>query len=133
MSAFAESPIRENDLMARFIISSRWIRSSDQTVKQDAFIPHPYPDLSVTLHGALSDGEMWAIGESVAIRRPANLYGRADIGKAKVLEQGLFVKPDPVSGNTNHALIINWPQEKAAQKILAQELASVASFIPRAI
>ena len=48
---------------ARFVLFSRWIRRSGntETVKADAFIPHPYPNLSVTRHLLLSEQ---ACGES---------------------------------------------------------------------
>jgi len=56
--------------LARFVTSTRWVRQSDQTVKQDAFIPYPYPDLSVTRHKDLSDQEIWGIGQTIAHARP---------------------------------------------------------------
>jgi hypothetical protein len=38
-----EVPVTSDEQLARFILSSNWIRKSDQTVKPDAFIPHPIP------------------------------------------------------------------------------------------
>ncbi|OLE55633.1 MAG: hypothetical protein AUI36_16825 [Cyanobacteria bacterium 13_1_40CM_2_61_4] len=54
--------ISADEWLARFILFKNWIRSSDQTVKPDAFIPHPYPDLSVTRHKDLSIQNLWQIG-----------------------------------------------------------------------
>ena len=79
MSDVQTSPsIKNEELLARFITSSKWFRSN-QTVRQDAFIPHPYPDLSVTRHKSLSEPELWKIGQQISDARPATLYGRGDI------------------------------------------------------
>ena len=121
--------IEASDLLARFITSSGWIRSKSQTVKQDAFIPHPYPDLSVTRHKNLTTEQIWKIGREIASARPANLYGRADISAANVTRQKLQVEPRPVPENLNHATITGWPPDKPSQKIIAQELAAVAKYV----
>lgn len=39
-----------DEALARFVLHGSHIRRSNQTVKPDAFIPHPYRDLSVTRH-----------------------------------------------------------------------------------
>src|SRR6266516_1964117 len=51
-----------NELLARFNTSSGWVRRSNQTVKPDAFIPYPYPALSVTRHRKLTPHELWHLG-----------------------------------------------------------------------
>ena len=79
-----EVPVTSDEQLARFILSSNWIRKSDQTVKPDAFIPHPYPDLSVTRHKSLTEQQLWQIGQVIADSRPATLYGRADIQTSSV-------------------------------------------------
>lgn len=122
--------IASSELLARFILFSRWIRNN-KTVKPDAFIPHPYPDLSVTRLKDLPEQEVWHIGQSIANARLATLYGRADIPVAEVRRQALDVEPRPVDNNPNHATVIGWPVDKPAQKIIAQELAAKARFVPR--
>ena len=120
-----------DELVARFITSSKWVRGSDHTVRQDAFIPHPYPDLSVTRHRGLSAENLWQIGQQVADSCPATLYVRADVTAAAVRRQKLEVEPRPVPENLNHASITGWPPDKPSQKILAQELAAAARYIAR--
>ena len=130
MSDAATSPAVSNEeLLARFITASKWVRS-DNTVRQDAFIPYPYPDLSVTRHRSLSEQELWKIGQEIADARPVNLYGRADILTTKVRRQKLTIEPMPVPENVNHACILGWPLDKPAQKIRAMELAAAAKFTP---
>ena len=122
--------VGDSERLARFITSSKWIRTSDTTVKQDSFIPYPYPDLSVTRHGSLSQEELLEIGKTVAAARPATLYGRADVLAQYIRRQKLDVEPRPVPENLNHASIIGWPIDKPAQKSYAQELAAAAQFVP---
>ena len=122
--------VTNNELLARFITSSKWFRNN-QTVRQDAFIPYPYPDLSVTRHKSLSEQEIWKVGQEISDARPTTLYGRADVSAEEVRKQKLTVEPRPVPENLNHACVLGWPLDKPAQKILALELAAVARFVPK--
>jgi len=117
-----------DELLARYIIYSKWIRSSDQAVKQDAFIP-PDSELSVTRHLGLTEEAIWIIGEKIAESIPRPLHGRADVKTSHVIAQRLNVVPQPEDDNPNHANIINWPPDKDARKICALEIALVASFV----
>ncbi len=129
--AGSNTPITPDEELARFVLFSRWIRNTEpfKTIKPDAFIPHPRPDLSVTRHMNLSGQELWKIGQSIAEVRPATLYGRADIRAADVLQQGLKIESKPVADNPNHANVIGWPAEKSEQKKIALELAANAKFV----
>jgi hypothetical protein len=132
MSAGGGPPaISAEEWLARFIVFSGWIRSSNQTVKSDAFIPPPNLDLSVTRHKGLPEEALWGIGQQVANARPAMLYGRADVTAAEVRRHKLEVEPRPVPENLNHASIIGWPADKPAQKSFAQELAAAARFVAK--
>jgi hypothetical protein len=125
------SPASSDERLARFILASNWIRKADQTIKPDAFIPYPYPNLSVTRHGNLPEPALWRVGQDIAIARPATLYGRADFCVAAVKRQSLDVVSQPEANNPNHANVTGWPADKPAQKIIAQELAAKAHFVPR--
>ncbi len=41
-------PIEDIELLARYVTQSGQFRSSDNTVKQDLFMPHPREELSLT-------------------------------------------------------------------------------------
>ena len=123
--------IADEEQLARFILHSNWIRSSNQTAKPEAFIPYPYPDLSVTRHLNLSDEALWKTGLDVADARPATLYGRADIYASIARRQGLKIDSNPVPNNQNHANIVGWPANKPAQKIIALELAAQSGYRPK--
>jgi len=122
--------VADAELLSRFITSSRWIRHN-KTVKPDAFIPHPYPDLSVTRHKELTNEQLWQIGQEIADARPTMLHGRADITAKEVRQQKLEVEAKPVPENLNHGSITGWPVDKPAQKSFAQELAAVARYVAR--
>lgn len=121
--------IASDEILARFILFKGWIRN-DGTVKQDAFVPPRDLDLSVTRLRYLLEQEVWRIGQTIAGARPATLHGRADIPAAEVRQRELDVVPRPVADNPNHAVVIGWPSDKPAQKIIAQELAAKSSFMP---
>jgi hypothetical protein len=120
--------VAPNELLARYITSSKWIHKQDQTVKQDAFIP-PNSELSVTRHLNITEETIWTIGGKIAESMSRNLHGRADVKTLCVTDQGLNVVPQPVNGNPNHANIINWPPDKDARKMCALAIAKVARFV----
>jgi len=120
--------IAPDELLARYITSSRWFRKQDQTVTQNAFIP-PNSELSVTRHLQLTEEDIWKIGRKIVEDTPRSLHGRADVETSHVIAQRLNVVPQPVDGNPNHANIINWPQDKDARKMCALGIARVAHFV----
>ncbi len=122
-------PIADDELLARFVLFSDWIRH-DQTVRPNAFIPHPYPNLSVTRHRELSEFALWQIGQGIADKRSLKLYGRADIQAIIVKAHSLRI--EPTLEPKNHANITGWPADKPGQKIIAQEIAASARFVPKA-
>lgn len=115
------------ELVSRFILQSSHIRK-DLTVRQDAFIPHPWPDLSVTRHIGLSDARIWEIARAVARAIPKNLYGRASLHASVFQGHKLTVVSAPDSENPNHANVSGWPDDKPAQKIIALQLAAEARY-----
>lgn len=121
------SPVSADELLARFIFQSNHIRG-DHSVKQNAFIPYPRPNLSVTRHLGLAQSELWEIGQEMAESRPATLYGRADVLARLVTTR--FLNVVPTATPRNHANITGWPPDKPSQKIIAQEIAAGAQFVP---
>ena len=119
--------VSDNESLARFIFQRNHIRG-DQTVKPNAFIPHPWPNLSVTRHVGLTEEELWETGKEIAEDRPATLYGRADIHASTITKQSLSIIPTATP--RNHANITGWPPDKPSQKIIAQEIAAAARFVP---
>jgi fatty-acyl-CoA synthase len=47
-----------DESLARYVLYSRQIRKSDETIRPEAFIPHPYQELSVTRHREATEEEI---------------------------------------------------------------------------
>ena len=123
--------VAPNELLARFITTSKWFHKQDQTVKADAFIPPDPPvELSVTRHLNLAEDHIWMIGKKIAAGIPRTLHGRADVEAAYVIAQQLAIVPQPEQDNPNHANIVGWSSDKDVRKICAMEIARVARFVP---
>jgi hypothetical protein len=124
--------VTEDETVARYVLSSRHVRPNG-TLKPDAFIPHPYVDLSVTRHRSTTEDELWSIGDEIARERERTLYGRGDVVVSSLISHSLTVKADPIPRNPNHAGVCGWPLEKSAQKTIAQQVAAVAVHVSRPI
>lgn len=123
--------VAHEELLARYVLHSSHIRRHDQTIKPDAFIPHPHGELSVTRHVTATEEELWGVGEAVAQRRNRTLYGRADLRAANCADQRLRVQAALLPDNPNHANIVGWPAEKSEQKAIALQLAANAVLVAR--
>jgi hypothetical protein len=121
--------VEPEELLARYILQRSYIRS-DQSLRPNAFIPHPHLDLSVTRHRQATVDEIWACGNDVAAECGKTLYGRADFTAAAALKQYLSVVAARLDNNPNHANISGWPPDKPSQKMIALELAAAATFVP---
>lgn len=116
--------------LSRYILTKRHVNQETKLVKANAFVPHPYDELSVSRDRDASEAEIWAFGHDVAKRRDKPLIGRGDVVAATYISLKLKTIPDPIDGNPNHVNITEWPRnDKAAQKLIAQEIAAVAKFV----
>lgn len=127
---FPFAKLTDDEIVARFVLFSKWVRSSDQTIRPDAFMPPPDKKFSVTRHKGISKNKLWKHGKTVAKERDKTLYGRADIRVSDVRDQKIKALPDPILlKNWNHACLTDWP-EKPFQKTIAQQLAAKAQYRP---
>ena len=129
--SLANIPVENSEILSRFILYSKWIRSSDHTIKPEAFMPHPHIDMSVTRQMGLSETELWQLGRNVADTRCCTLYGSADIEAGAVKSKKLSVEPSEPP--RNHANIKGYPEEKSAQKLIAMDMASKAVYIEKPV
>jgi len=125
-------PVDSQERLSRFILTKRHINQQTQQLKADAFLPHPYEELSVTRDRDATEQEVWAVGQIVAKQRGKMLYGRGDAVSATYVSQKLETVADPCPGNPNHVNVTGWPSadDKPMQKLVAQEIAAVAKFVP---
>jgi hypothetical protein len=119
------APLRPDDPLARFVLSSSHIAKNPPRVKHSAFMPPANLKLSVFLVTGLADATVWALGEQhVAGPLGRTLHARADlpVGAVHTADLTATVDDTPV----RHANIEGWPSDKSAQKLLAQKLAEAA-------
>lgn len=121
-------PVTDDEFLARFVLFRGWIRSGDSTVRPDAFIPYPYPDLSVTRHIGLSVEEVWQIGQAVADRRPATLYGRADI--RRYMSGGKPFESFPLPSRKTMPIFRVGPRTSPRRKLLPRNLLRLRVMCP---
>jgi hypothetical protein len=121
-------PVDNEEWLARFATQSSLFRPGDKTVKQDLFMPNANGKVSVMRHREVSEEEIWAVGRTVASAIGGRtLYGRSDVRAADCRNLALSVRETPNADNPNHADIMDWPDNKADQKAIAQKLAAAAS------
>jgi hypothetical protein len=125
-----------DESLARYVLYSRQIRKSDETIRPEAFIPHPYQELSVTRHREATEEELWQVGAAVAAVRNRNLYGRGDVAAGAFVGQGLEVEAAPIANdphlpdNPNHANVTGWPaSDYHRQRLIAIEIARLAALV----
>ena len=123
--------VDDQEILARYCYSSRDFNKSGDTVRAKAFLPPTDLELSVTRHGRLSDSEIWAIGEDIALERRQPLHGRADLSasatRAASQDAVLDVLSAPIGNNLNHAHIVGWPSEKSKRKLASLALANASA------
>ena len=128
-------PVSNSEFLTRFIVRHDWVRKKDNHIYPAAFMPPKNLKLSVTRLLHISQKDIWNLGQQVVQRRQIierqqfRLYGRADIEALNVRNQNLDIEPQPQLDNPNHANIINWPESKDKQNIIAMEIAVSARFV----
>ncbi len=123
------SVVSGSESLSRYIIDKNYYRSSDKTVKHNAFMPAKNGTTSIYRIGDLAEGKIWRIGvQYVAKKRGKPLLGRADILASKITKYGLKIEPD-ICPHPRHANIIDWPDEEGSKRrSIAQELAAAAQL-----
>jgi len=121
--------VERSETLSRFIVSSRHIRKSDETVKADAFVPHPNEELSVNRDKEATDDETWDAGDVVAQKLGRTLHGRADASAATYISLQLTTIAAPIPDNPNHVNVCNWPPGKPEQILKAKEIAEKAKLL----
>jgi hypothetical protein len=91
--------VTSDENLARFVLQRSHIRKSNDTIKPDAFIPHPHRELSVPRHLLATEDELWSVGRAVAAVTGKTLHGRGDIRAGVCLAQQLMVNARPTQGD----------------------------------
>ena len=138
--SLADVPVEDDERLGRIIMVKKhvWEKEGRFFPEPEAFLPYSRVKLSVIRHRDLTEDELWKVGRDVATMREAGdkfgrkfpLVGRGDFLARDTRTQNLDVKPVEGAGlPRNHADVVGWPSEKAAQLLLAEELAARAVFV----
>lgn len=126
------SQVIPEERLSRFLLDKRHIRSSNNTVRFNAFLPPISGKLSVYRTSEQNDTAIWEIGHIfVEIPRQKQLIGRADLAAATVISSGLSVEPE-TTPHPLHADIVGWSQDSSLNKLTAIKLAAMASVVLKA-
>lgn len=113
--------IDPNEEITRYIFEKTHFASSKGRVKYSAFLPKKRKT-SVFRISKLEEQEIWDIGiEYVSKERNIPLLARGDIFVSVVLNNSLSVAPD-TEKHAKHANIIDWPDNKGDQMLIAKQL-----------
>ncbi|MGN4072150.1 hypothetical protein ACS0X5_10780 [Burkholderia gladioli] len=111
--------------ISRFIYESDKYRKGSNLPKPGAFMPEQYEDrweTSVCRIGACDEERVWYLGRT---RRPdRTLRARIDFDVQHVIDNTLACNTAPQDGYDEHAVVIDWPPTKEAQKLIAVKLAA---------
>ena len=123
--------VQPQEMLARYIFSQSQFSKTQGRIKAGAFLPPRNLELSVTRHRDASEAKVWALGIDAAQQSERTLHGRADTLALTYQSQELRTNADPQPENPNHAIVVGWPEDdKPAQKLIAQQIAAVAKFVP---
>lgn len=121
-----EELVSPSEPTARFITQRSYYRSSDKTVKHNAYMPNKNGETSIYRTTGITDSEIYKIGQKyVGEEIGRSIKGHAEIVTSEIIKHELAVKADP-SPHPRHANIIDWPEDKTKQRIIAVELADKA-------
>ena len=127
--------ILQDEILTRFIFSSRHFARRNETIKFGAFMP-PYaskdpplysPDISVYRLSGLSDNEKWTIGREYVQTEGRSIKARADLSVQEVYKNKLKVISD-TQPHERHANITPFPPDRLACQRLATKLARASKL-----
>ena len=141
MEDFSED-LTDDEPWARFIEDEKYIKRAESPEDEDSvraarFYPAPkdHKTSGFRVKG-LEKSQVWVLGEKYFLK-PYNetrlargysrksLLGRADLTVAQIKVQGLSVEPDNIP--PRHASITGWPRAKSKYKLIAMQLAAIAT------
>ena len=118
--------LHDHSRISRFVMQKRHIRSSDLTIRHNAFMP---PNGRTEISAFHTDGivelDVWALGARAVPDR--TIRGRGDLQKTAISRVGLSVDYDNVP--PRHLNIAGYPTDKDQQVLKAQELARRARLV----
>ena len=118
--------------VSRFVFYQRHIKTGE--ISAAAFMPGgPTQDTSVYRTSGCSEKRVWLLGDLFVERLRKD--GRAFIARGDVIAKAVFDQHLKIASvprpHPRHAVVCNWPEDKAHQKIKAEALALEATLLLR--
>lgn len=128
MSSDRFMTVENHERLSRFFFFSKWFTPSTKRISPNAFVPHPYINLSVSCTQGLTEAEIWETGKVTQnlLREPRKLYARGDISTKHILTERLQLIRDDKP--LYHANISNWPEDREIQREIAVRIVAQASL-----
>lgn len=119
-------PVLPDEDLSRYLFESGKFAATKGRVKPGAFIPAKSGKTSVFRTSGVSDAQNWILGETVAREVLRSLLARAEVQVSKVPAP---LRIDPSEPPPRHANIINWPDSRDEQLMLALQIAQEARLL----
>ena len=123
--------VGNEESLTRFIYDSDKVTRAG-TIKPGAFLPTQEKqdqrwETSVCRLKDCSENRVWDLART---QRPdRTVYGRADHSVQSAIAAALSCLASPIEGFPEHAVLINWPNEKPAQKEIALLLSKASTAV----
>jgi hypothetical protein len=123
-----DQPVAEAEPIARFILSKEHFRSSNNTIRHNAFMPARTNDLSVFRTQGLNKAQTIELGvEHVAPVRNKPILGYAELIAAEVFSRRLRIIGTEIP-HPRHANVTNWPGG-LEDRVIAGYMAAVSTLV----
>lgn len=138
----ADTPLHSDEPIARYVVNSRKVSTQQKKLKAEAFIPHPYKEMSVFRTKDLDHEKTRLIGQSEfadKLPEPKRLLAWGVFQKSTLDHErvGLAIaarEPNDTS-HPRHRDVVGWPSAddskiaKAKQKEVALELSERTTLV----
>lgn len=113
------------ELLTRYITDRGHIRSSDNSVRHNLFVPPRTGQLSVYWISGLQESAVWDIGNTHIAPARGPIIARADINSLAVYDAKLSVHVTGIP-HPRHAHIVGWDMSSTRLRLQAIKLARAA-------
>lgn len=132
MAALENIVVSSDESVTRFSYDSDKIFQNG-SVKPAAFLPTPDKtsgrlETSICRMKDCSEERIWHLAKTQ--RQDKTVKGRADHSVQSVLDAGLECIASPVKDFPEHAVLLGWPVDKPACKVIAMMLSKASKGVP---
>jgi len=129
-------PVDQGETVARYVYQKSDFSTENNCVKPKVFMPELWEgklETSVSRSDLMSDERLWFLADTVRDPKKAIALGKVKVIDVEAKSHKLTVKdaPDFSRNYSEHAVIIDWPEDKSRQKALSLELCQSTILVKR--